>query len=379
MLEDYQISERLRYENHYLVVADKDVQLGGALGAALLCALLVDTEEGQRRGISIDTDADRQAWIAQYEHEVRRDAWGLLDKEVELLCEAYIALSVEEVMLKELCPNALLLDLALRLMTTYMHHLAVESFCEHIWERIPWETPFAQWLIEAAKIETRRQLFLHMDWADAPSVAELAHNSDTLETPTFVFEGESSEDIIKRYFSWMWTSYQAMIREQPGAQPRAAKHRNYVVEQETDWTYLSDEIEAFSEEQQQLFARWMLDWTTYIRKQLKPEKPVLFWTSDVTELQQRQLTQFLRIQEKEWDYFKCLSASIYALRQLGYVRRACSVRDITRWMSEQLVNDYSTKNNHDQFLRAWKELGRYSEDVRHFVHLLESHGITKLS
>ena len=153
----------------------------------------------------------------------------------------------------------------------------------------------------------------------------------------------------------------------------------YVVEHETDWSFLADEIEALSEEDQQLFSRWMLDWTTYIRKQLKPEKPIRFWTADISELQQRQLTQFLRIQEKEWDYFKCLSAAIYALRQLGYVRRACSVRDITRWMSVQLVNDYTTKNNHDQFLRAWKELGRYSEDVRHFVHILESHGVTKLS
>ena len=377
MLEDYQISERLRYENHQLVVADKDVQIGGALGAALLCAFLVDTPEGQLRHIAIDTDADRQAWIAKYEREVRRDAWGILDKEVELLSEAYIALSVEGVTLKELCPNDLLLDLALRLMTTYMHHLAVESFCEHIWESVSWEAPFAQWLIEAARMETRRQQFLQADWIDPTFVVELAQKTDTQDTPTFVFEGESADDILKLYFNWMWKSYQAMIREQPGAQPRAAKHRTYVVEHETDWSFLSDEIEALSEEDQQLFSRWMLDWTTYIRKQLKPEKPIRFWTADVSELQQRQLTQFLRIQEKEWDYFKCLSAAIYALRQLGYIRRACSVRDITRWMSVQLVNDYTTKNNHDQFLRAWKEHGRYSEDVKHFVSMLEEYGVRK--
>ena len=377
MLEDYQINERLRYENHQLVVADKDVQIGGVLGAALLCVFLVDTPEGQLRHIAIDTDADRLAWIAKYEREVRRDAWGILDKEVELLSEAYIALSVEEVMLKELCPNDLLLDLALRLMTTYMHHLAVESFCEHIWESVPWEAPFAQWLLEAARMETRRQQFLQADWIDPTFVVELAQKKDTQGSPTFVFEGESADDILKLYFNWMWKSYQAMIREQPGAQPRAAKHRTYVVEHETDWSFLSDEIETLSEEDQQLFSRWMLDWTTYIRKQLKPEKPIRFWTADVSELQQRQLTQFLRIQEKEWDYFKCLSAAIYALRQMGYVRRACSVRDITRWMSVQLVNDYTTKNNHDQFLRAWKEHGRYSEDVKHFVSMLEEYGVRR--
>ena len=51
MLEDYQINEHLRYENHYLKVVDRDLQMGGVLGAALLCALLVDTEEGNRRGL----------------------------------------------------------------------------------------------------------------------------------------------------------------------------------------------------------------------------------------------------------------------------------------------------------------------------------------
>jgi len=86
----------------------------------------------------------------------------------------------------------------------------------------------------------------------------------------------------------------------------------------------------------------------------------------------------LRIQEKEWDYFQCLSAAIYALRQMGYVRRACSVRDITRWMTEELVKDYSKKNNHDQFVRAWKELGRYSPEVKEVVEKLKSYGITPL-
>ena len=121
----------------------------------------------------------------------------------------------------------------------------------------------------------------------------------------------------------------------------------------------------------------MLNWQKYITKHLKPEKPVLFWEKEVSEKQQKQLTQFLRIQEKEWDYFQCLSAAIYALRLLGYVRRACSVRDITRWMSEQLVKDYSKKNNHDQFVRAWKELGRYTPEVKEYVEELESLGITR--
>jgi hypothetical protein len=116
----------------------------------------------------------------------------------------------------------------------------------------------------------------------------------------------------------------------------------------------------------------MLDWQRFVTKHLKPQKPVRFWAEETTELQQRQLTQYLRLQEKEWDYYKCLSAAIYAMRQMGYVRRACSVPDITRWMSEELAKDYTTKNNRDQFRRAWNELSRYSDDVRHFVQELQN-------
>ena len=327
MLEDYIIDNRIRYENHYLKVAGTDVEIGGVAGAALLSALIVDTEEGTRRGIAIDSDAERMAWIKQYEREVRRDEWGLIGVEVEL-----------------------------------------------------WDAPFAQWLLNAAQTETRRQQFLHTNWTDPAQVNALyeglQRNDDQTNQPTFIFEGEDAEDIYKRYLNWVWTSYQAQIREIPGSQPRAARHRNFVVDQETDWTFLSEEIKQLNGEQQQVLAQWLSNWQKYITRHLKPEKPVLFWEKEVSEKQQKQLTQFLRIQEKEWDYFQCLSAAIYALRLLGYVRRACSVRDITRWMSEQLVKDYTKKNNHDQFVRAWKELGRYSPEVKEYVEELESLGIT---
>ena len=267
-----------------------------------------------------------------------------------------------------------------------MRYLTVETFGNHIWEYQPWVEPFAQWLLCAAEAETHRQQFLRTDWTDPAQVNALyedllkeasgqiqALSRDKL---TFIFEGEDAEDIYKRYLTWRWTTYQAQIRELPGAQPRAARHRNFVVEQETDWLFLKDEIDTLTDDRQQLWAQWMINWQKYITKHLKPEKPVLFWEKEVSEHQQKQLTQYLRIQEKEWDYFKCLSAAIYALRQLGYVRRACSVRDITRWMSEQLVEDYTKKNNHDQFVRAWKELGRYSPEVKEYVEELESLGIT---
>jgi len=383
MLEDYKIDDRLRYENHYLRVAGTNVQIGGVAGAALLSALIVDTAEGARRGIAIDSETDQAAWIQRYEKEVRRDEWGLIVTEIGLLNDAYIDLATTETEWTDLCPNVRLLDLALRLVRNYMHYLTIESFGSHIWECVPWQAPFAQWLINAARVETRRQLFLQTDWMDAVLVNALnekllrAANGDK-EEPTLVFDSEAVEDIFMRYYTWAWNTYQAQLREIPGSQPRASKHRNYMVEQETDWMFLSDEIQALNEEQQELWAKWWLDWQKFITRQLKPEKPVLFWEKEVSEHQQKQLTQYLRIQEKEWDYFKCLSAAIYALRQMGYVRRACSVRDITRWMTEQLVKDYSKKNNHDQFVRAWKELGRFTPEVRDYVEHLKKYGVMPL-
>ena len=386
MLEDYIIDNRIRYENHYLKVAQTDIEIGGVAGAALLSALIVDTEEGVRRGIAIDSAAERMAWIKQYEREVRRDEWGLIATEVELLNNAHIEIATSDVTWADICPNVRLLDLALQLVTTYMRYLTVETFGNHIWEYQPWVEPFAQWLLNAAHTEPLRQQFLHTEWTDPAQVNALyedllkeangqihALSRDKL---TFIFEGEAAEDIFKRYLTWRWTTYQAQIRELPGAQPRAARHRNFVVEQETDWLFLKDKTEALDETQQQLWAQWMVNWQKYITRHLKPEKPVLFWEKEVSEKQQKQLTQFLRIQEKEWDYFKSLSSAIYALRQMGYVRRACSMRDITRWMTAELVKDYSTKNNHDQFVRAWKELGRYSPEVKEVVEKLKSYGIT---
>ena len=378
MLEDYRFSEDMAYTSHRLMIRGKDIEIGGVLGAALVSALLVDTDEGNRRGIAIDSEAEQIAWIKKYEREVRREEWGLLTVETRLLSEAYISVATEEMSFADICPNRLLLDLALRLTDRYMRYLVTETFCAHIWECCPWQAPFASWLLAAARVETRRQRFIQMDWTDPALVTALADETNNQSpmtndqsSPTLVFEGEAAEDIMFRYLKWVWTSYQAQLREVPGSQPRAPKHRNYIVNQETDWGFVMDEVNALNEDSQRIFAQWMLNWQRFVTRHLKPQKPVRFWTEETSELQQRQLTQYLRLQEKEWDYYKCLSAAIYAMRQMGYVRRACSVPDITRWMSEELSKDYTTKNNRDQFRRAWNELSRYHEDVRYFVQELQ--------
>jgi hypothetical protein len=48
-------------------------------------------------------------------------------------------------------------------------------------------------------------------------------------------------------------------------------------------------------------------------------------------------------------------------------------------MTEQLVKDYSKKNNHDQFVRAWKELGRFTPVVKDYVEQLKKYGVMPLS
>ncbi len=59
MLEDIVLSDSLRYEGHKLIAdmpSAGPFRIEGAFGAAILCALLVDTEEGDRRAIAIDSE-----------------------------------------------------------------------------------------------------------------------------------------------------------------------------------------------------------------------------------------------------------------------------------------------------------------------------------
>ena len=69
-----------------------------------------------------------------------------------------------------------------------------------------------------------------------------------------------------------------------------------------------------------------------------------------------------------------LTAAVYAMRQLGYIRRKCSDRDIRQWLSEHLKIDYMERNNASQFRRAMREHGRYTPEVRDEVYALESMG-----
>ena len=376
LLDDYTLSAQLRYESHRLIYAPDNaepLEFGGFLAAAILAALLVDTDEGDARGIAVDNEEQRADFFLRYDREVRRDDLGYLSAEVNQLRDNYVQLLVGEHSLNDICPNIRLLNLAMDLTVAYMQRLVKEIFCEHIWEAAPWKMPFAQWLIDAARVETRRQRYLHADWTDAPMVNQLADIPDEIEPPTLFFEGEKAADIMERYLQWLSDTYVTMKQELPGAKITSAD-RKYIFSQETDWSFLSDEIEDFNTFEQSEWNRWQREWTSFLSERLLPKKDIRFWAKDVPENVQEHLLYHLQLMEQHPAHFRDLTTAVYAMRQLGYIRRKCSDRDIRQWLSEHLKIDYTERNNASQFRRAMNEHGRYTPEVRDEVMALETMG-----
>ena len=376
LLADYIINPAMRYESHRLIYTPdtaEPIEFGGFLAAAILAALIVDTNEGDARNIALDTPEQREDFFLRYEREVRRDDWGHLSAEVVLLRDNYVQLSVDSLTLRDLCPNIRLLDLAMDLTVTYMRRLVLEPFGEHIWEAVPWKMPFAQWLMDAARVETRRQRFLTVDWTDAPAVDQLADFPDETEAPTFFFEGEKADEIMERYLQWLSDEYVKMKQGMPGAKI-TSDDRKFIFEQETDWSFLSDEIGTFDAFEQKEWLQWQQEWTKFLTDRLLPKKELRFWAHDVPEEVQAHLLYHLQLMEQHPAHFRDLTAAVYAMRQLGYIRRKCSDHDMRQWLSEHLRLDYTERNNASQFRRAMKEHGRYTPEVRDEVLALETMG-----
>ena len=376
LLDNYTFDASTRYEAHTLVYtpeAGDPIELRGILAAAILAVLLLDTDEGDARGIALDTPEQQQDFFARYEREVLRDDWGYLAAELSQLRDNYVQFATGENNLSDLCPNMRLLDLAMELAVTYMHHLVLESFCEHIWEVVPWKTPFAQWLIDAARVETRRQRLLQTDWTDVPTVIQLADLPDETEAPTFFFEGEKAADIMDRYLQWLSDEVVAMKQEIPGAKITSAD-RKFIFSQEIDWAFLSDESRLFDASEQKQWNQWKREWTSFLTDRLLPKKELRFWADDVPEEVQAHLLYHLRLMEQHPAHFRDLTTAVYAMRQLGYIRRKCTDKDIRQWLSEHLSIDYTERNNASQFRRAMREHGRYTPEVRDEVMQLESMG-----
>lgn len=376
LLSDYTIDARTRYEGHTLFYTPEQgatIELRGILAASILAALIIDTDEGDARGIALDTPEQQDAFFVQYEREVRRDDWGYLSAEVEQLRENYVQIAIGPTTLIDLCPNKRLLALAMEMTVAYMQHLVMKNFGKHIWVPMPWKIPFAQWLIDAARVETRRQRFLSTDWTDVPTVIQLADMPDETEKPTFFFEGEKAADIMERYLLWLSDEYVAMKQEIPGAKITSSD-RKYIFSQETDWAFLSDEIDQLDASEKQDWLQWQKEWTKFLTERLLPQKEIRFWADDVPPEVQEHLLYHLQLAEQHPAHFRDLTTAVYAMRQLGYIRRKCSDKDIRQWLSEYLKINYMERNNASQFRRAMKEHGRYTPEVRDEVLALEAMG-----
>ena len=376
LLANHIFSDVLRYENHQLIYApsnEEPVEMGGILAASLLAVLLIDTDEGEARGIALDTDDQRKDFFARYDREVLRDDLGYLSAEINQLRDNYVQLALGTTTINNLCPNIRLLNLAMDMTVAYMQQLVIKTFKEHIWEALPWQAPFPQWLLDAARVETRRQRFLQTDWTDAPIVTALADMPDKTEEPTFFFIGEKASDIMERYLHWLSDTYVAVKQELPGAKITSAD-RKYIFSQETDWAFLSDGIEDFSTSQHKEWLQWQQEWTRFLTERLLPQKEIRFWADDVPEEIQNHLLYHLQLAEQHPAHFRDVTTAVYAMRQLGYIRRKCSDKDIRQWLSEHLKLDYTERNNASQFRRAMNEHGRHTPEIREEVMALEAMG-----
>lgn len=276
LLDDYILSDNLRYEAHCLTYAPtgaEPLMFGGILAASVLCALLDGTDEGDARRIALDTPDDRNDFFLRYEREVRRDNGGLLRTEVEALHLAYVELTGEEQLLLRICRNERLFDLAFGLTQDYMQRLVRELVGEHIYDIFPWREPFAQWLYDAAFVETRRQSLLSVNFADAIAVHALADSlthpdADEPVLPTFTFEGLSAQHLLEGYYNWLWQTAQAITAIQPDAEIQLAELRAEILQNETDWRFLEDDIDRLRAEDRLSFRKWMTLWEKYITAQL---------------------------------------------------------------------------------------------------------------
>lgn len=276
LLDNYTFDARTRYEGHKLIYTPEDgepIALGGILGAALLCARLLNTEEQKERGIFLSEALRYEPFFVQYESEVIADDWGYIEAELEQLDLAYLDVcSNDQVSLQTICPNKRQLSIAMDVVETYMRRITIERYKAHIYELVPWTTPFAQWLYMAAHAEPRRQRFLQIDWTDPALVHELAcyMEKDELDPPTFVFEDEEAADIMARYWDWLWNFAQKDAAVFPDSKVVMADYKQLILKEETDWDFIKPEMKDFKPEQINLFRKWMNQWKDFVEQKIEP-------------------------------------------------------------------------------------------------------------
>ena len=275
LLDDYIFSDALRYEGHRLIYGKKEDRLviGGFLGAAVLGALLSGTDEGRERSIFLNIRDGRKEFFDRYEDETLHENGGFFSKEVQALSEDYMEINGDLSLLLSICGNERLYDLAFGLMIDYMEKLVEEQVGEHIYDAVPWTTPFAQWLFNAGYVETRRQQLLAINWSDPAGVYSLAKfiQKPQQETePTFVFDNERAEDLLNGYYNWLMAAIEQEAALYPDANVQLAALKEKVRKHEPDYDFLKPEMKSFTPEQINLFRNWMNRWIDFVKEKIEP-------------------------------------------------------------------------------------------------------------
>lgn len=284
LLNDYIFDNHLRYQEHQLIfTGDKQpVMFRGFWAASVVAALLSISEEGEIRDINIDSDEGRKDFFRRYEKEVLADNGGLFNTEVQALSDAYLECADDADLLLRICRNERLLDLALGLTIEYMQHLVKELVCDFIYELHPWHEPFAQWLFDAAFIETKRQQLLNINWTDPAEVFALTEEMNSLqsasynlqsEEPTFVFNGLSAEQILNGYWNWLSNTAKKEADLFPDSKVHMAQIKKAILENERDYDFLKPEMKDFTPEQLNIFRAWMNQWTALLEQKIQSDTP----------------------------------------------------------------------------------------------------------
>lgn len=275
LLDNYTFSPALSYDAHRLIYTysekEEPIQIEGFLGAALLCVRLINSDEGERREIPLDIERKQDFLFSRYEQEVIADGWGYLEAELRQLNDAYIQLTVGQVSFMDLCANVRQFSIAMSLLSAYMQRLVTEEFGEHIWEKETWHMPFAHWLFDAGYTETVRQRFLHIDWTDPVAVNALVEMPEQrFEEPSFIFEGEEAEEIIRRYWEWLSNTAQKDAALFPDKNAMMAEFKENILAHETNYEDLKPEMKDFTPDQLNLFRKWMNQWIDFVKTKIEP-------------------------------------------------------------------------------------------------------------
>lgn len=278
LLSDYIFSDHLRYEGHRLIYTPESgepVVLGGILGAALLCARLLNTNEQKERGFLLSEELRYEPFFIQYESEVIADDWGYIEAELEQLDLAYLELfSNDQVSIETICPNKRQLSIAFDVVVTYMRRIAIEKYQAHIYDLVKWTMPFSRWLFNAAQAEPQRQRFLQMDWTDPPQVHKLAEEQQSPDadnpSPSFIFEDEEAADIMARYWDWLWNYAQKDAALFPDSNVVMAGYKERILNRETNYDDIKPEMKDLQPAQINLFRAWMNQWTDFVKTKIEP-------------------------------------------------------------------------------------------------------------